>query len=118
MNEQESAALAQFCADQYFAFDAHAWHKRSLYDHHASTVAAMYLSMTSWYGHEDELERIASDSRVLHTSGEAFRRVAQASTFDPEQFSKRVRFEIGLRRAGNDSVVPLAPSRPAQSARG
>jgi hypothetical protein len=105
MNEHESVALAQFCADQYYAFDAQ-------YDRNASTVAAMYLSMTSWYGHEDELERIATDARALYANGEEFRRDAQTSNFDPGLFSSMVRSEIAARRAGR----PL-PARQAQENR-
>ena len=100
MNEQESVALAQFCADQYYAFDPGAWHRRSRYDRNASTVAAMYLSMTSWYGHEDELGRIAADSLALHPGGEEFQRSAQANPFNPELFSKMVRSEIAARQLG------------------
>lgn len=98
MNEQETVALAQFCADQYYAFDPRAWARRGQYDRNASTVAAMYLSMTSWYGHESDLERIAADARALYASGEEFRRTAQANTFDPKLFSSMVRAEIASRR--------------------
>jgi len=97
MNEQESVALAQFCADQYYAFDARAWHRRSKYDRNASTVAAMYLSMTSWYGHERELERIASGALALHASGEEFQRNAQTSS------------EIAARQIGRPSAAKTAP---------
>jgi len=114
MNEQESVALAQFCADQYYVFDARAWHRRSKYDCNASTVAAMYLSMTSWYGHEDELERIAADARALHASGEEFRRAAQTSHFDPGLFSSMVRSEIAARQAGRPLSAKAAhENRPA-----
>ena len=96
MNSEESKALAQFCADQYYAFDARAWKRRSQYDHHASTLAALYLSMTSWYGHESELERVAADARALNDSGDAFR-LEHEGRFDPAQFSTMVRSEIAKR---------------------
>jgi hypothetical protein len=105
MNQQESEALAQFCADQYFSFDSRAWARRARYDRNSSTVAAMYLAMTSWYGHEDELERIAADSRAMHASGEAFRRTSQASSFDPSVFSQQVRAEIARRRQSSQSLA-------------
>jgi len=108
MNEQESVALAQFCADQYYAFDARAWQRRSRYDRNASTVAAMYLSMTTWYGHEEELERIAADARALYASGEVFQRTAQTSAFNPESFSKLVRSEIAARQAARHAPVVAA----------
>jgi hypothetical protein len=108
MNEQESVALAQFCADQYYAFDSRAWQRRSLYDRNASTVAALYLSMTSWYGHEDELERVAAEALALHASGEDFRNNAQASSFDSARFSTMVRAEIAARQSGNSVPIPTA----------
>ena len=100
MDQQESEALAQFCADQHYAFDARAWQRRSQYDRNASTVAAMYLSMTDWYGHEDELERVAARAFAQHVNGEAFQRTAQASTFDHTRFAAMVRSEIAARQAG------------------
>ena len=108
MNQQESEALAQFCADQYYAFDARAWHRRSQYDRHASTVAAMYLSMTSWYGHENELERVAAQALALHASGEDFRSSAPGS-FDSARFSAMVRSEIAARQTGNVAPIAIAP---------
>lgn len=115
MNQQESEALAQFCADQYYAFDAKAWQRRSLYDRNASTVAAMYLSMTDWYGHEDELDRIAAEARAMHASGEDFRRSARSSRFDAEVFAAMVRSEIAARGQGRVSIARApAETRPAQ----
>lgn len=108
MNQQESEALAQFCADQYYAFDARAWHRRSQYDRNASTVAAMYLSMTSWYGHEDELERVAAQALAPHASGEDFSVSAQGNSFDSARFSAMVRSEIAARQGVN-----AAPMRTA-----
>ena len=107
MNSEESKALAQFCADQYYAFDARAWKRRSQYDHNASTLAALYLSMTSWYGHESELERLAADASVLNDSGEAFRRLEHEGRFDPAQFSAMVRSEIAKRHL----PTPEIPAR-------
>ena len=108
MHPEESRALAQFCADQYFAFDARAWKRRSQYDHHASTIAALYLAMTTWYGHEAELERIAADAGALNAGSDALRRPQQGS-FDADQFAAMVRSEISRRRM---------PSSPVQRAAG
>lgn len=113
MNEQESVALAQFCADQYYAFDARAWLRRSKYDRNASTVAAMYLSMTSWYGHENELGRIAADALALHASGEEFQRNAQTGDFNPELFSKMVRSEIAVRQEARPAAIRTATENRA-----
>lgn len=114
MNQQETEALAQFCADQYYAFDPRAWHRRALYDRNASSVAALYLSMTSWYGHEDGLGRVAAEAMGLHASGDDFRRSAQASNFDAERFAALVRSEIAARQGGH--VSPPKPSVQNRSA--
>lgn len=99
MNPEESRALAQFCADQYYTFDPRAWKRRSRYDHHASGMAAMVLLATDWYGHETELEGIAAEARqALNASAEAFRR-PQRATVEADQFSAMVRSEIAMRRA-------------------
>ncbi len=100
MNIQQTDALALFCAEQYYAFNADAWSRPSTEDADAATVAAMYLSMTSWYGHEDALERIAADARLTHINGEEFRRASQSVGFDLARFSGMVRYHIGLRKMG------------------
>jgi hypothetical protein len=113
MNPEESRALAQFCADQYYAFDPRAWQRRSRYDHHASSMAAMVLSMTDWYGHEDELERIAAEAGDTSGASEAFRR-AEQDRFDADQFSAMVRSEIAQRRSA--APVAMRPSHEYRSA--
>lgn len=100
MSRQESESLAQFCAEQYYAFDASKWLQRSIEDGNASAVAAMYLAMTSWYGHEDQLERIASDARAISPDGGHFQRAAQLSGFDLAGFSVAVRYAIAMKRDG------------------
>lgn len=98
MNTEGFNALAQFCAEQYYAFDSEAWLRNDGYDRNAATVAAMYLSLTSWYGHEDDLVRIAFNTRSAHASGEDFQRAAQSIGFDLAQFSAMVRCRIAEKR--------------------
>lgn len=52
-------SLAQFCIAQRDAFNRDDWYARFNIDSRAVALAAKYLSMTSWYGHEEELEQIA-----------------------------------------------------------
>ena len=101
MNQQESEALAQFCADQYDAFDARAWHRRSQHDRNASNVAAMYLSMTSWYGYGGSLRKIAEELHPGIASGGVFSEEMQAMDFDLTRFSSTTRYLILEDRAGN-----------------
>lgn len=59
INHQTLDALAAFCADQRYSFDSSAWLKRSASEGKALGVVAQYLAMTSWYGHDAELEQVA-----------------------------------------------------------
>ena len=63
-------------------------------------MAALYLAMTSWYGHEDKLELIAANALTLHPNGRDFHRAAQATGFDLANFSAMVRYAIALKRTG------------------
>lgn len=91
-------SLAQFCADQFSPFDPEAWTGKSSIDGKTLAVAAKYLSMTSWYGHEEELERIAgrADATILNISG--FHREAQAIGLDLTSLSAKVRLRIALQQ--------------------
>ncbi len=90
--------LTRFCAGQQEAFDRRAWLLHAAIDAKAIAVAAKYLSMTSWYGHEEDLERVAIelDSGVAMRDG--FEREARAVGFDITHFSTAIRYEIGRRR--------------------
>ena len=97
MDTPTCEALAQFCADQRYAFDARAWWTRARSEKSAVAVAARYLSMTSWYGHEDELKEIADASADIGASA-CLQRESQAAGLDLARFSVAVRSVIALRR--------------------
>ena len=61
MDRRAVDALAVFCADQRHHFDSLAWLRRSVSDGRAVAVVALYLAMTSWYGHQAELHLIAEE---------------------------------------------------------
>ncbi len=98
MDEPAFESLAQFCADQFIPFDPDAWTGKGAIDGRALAVTAKYLSMTSWYGHEEELERIAarSGANIMNVSG--FHREAQAIGLDLSNLSARVRHRIAMQR--------------------
>ena len=102
-------SLAQFCADQFSPFDPEAWIGKSAIDRRAIAVAAKYLSMTSWYGHEEELERIAAraDATIMNISG--FHREAQAIGLDLTSLSARVRHRIALQQQARVRESPWSP---------
>lgn len=106
MDESAFEDLTQFCADQFSPFDAAAWIGRSSTDGRAIAVTAKYLSMTSWYGHEQELEHIAS--RIKSISG--FHNEAQAIGLSLTGLSAIVRRKIALQQRSKAHL----PSLPDQ----
>jgi hypothetical protein len=64
MHRDSLSEMHHFCAEQYYAFDAEAWLARAARDGLRVAAAAEYLSMTSWYGHEEELASIAAKLRT------------------------------------------------------
>lgn len=94
MDRHATELLAQFCIAQRIAFDAHDWIKRMAVDGDAVALAAKYLSMTSWYGHEFELEEIAAGTRLFVDNSSGLHRESKAADFDLPYFSAKVRLGI------------------------
>lgn len=120
MDHAWTLSLARFCADQYFGFEPDAWTQfASSADRVTLAAAAGYLSMTSWYGREEELARIAA---ALVQVAEADTRApdgAQQRRFDLEHFSAALRIEIATRRLSGSKPDCLGvPShrRPSDTA--
>ncbi len=103
MDKRAFDSLTQFCADQSNAFDPHAWSGRTAVNGNAIAMAAKYLSMTSWYGHEAALARIAETTQGDFASGAGFHRELQAMGFDLGHFSAAVRYAIALRQEAQPS---------------
>lgn len=94
MDRHATDLLAQFCIAQRNAFDPHDWYMRFDIDGEAVALAAKYLSMTSWYGHEDELEEVVAQTHVFGENSAGLHRESQAMDFDLPYFSARVRLGI------------------------
>lgn len=107
MDRQAAEALAQFCIDQRDAFDAGQWLARRDKDGKALALAAKYLSMTSWYGHEAELEGIAVE--VYASVGDSLFSESKAVEFDLPHFSTTVR--LGVARQRDRRPPPGAAAR-------
>ena len=60
MNRQTADQLADFCIRQRQAFNLGDWQGRDPAEARNLGLVAKYLSMTSWYGYEDELEQVAA----------------------------------------------------------
>jgi len=98
MDEPAFQTLTQFCADQFSTFDSDAWTGTSPIDRRAIAVTAKYLSMTSWYGHEDELERIAVGINVPILNVSQLHCETQAIGLDLKTLSVKLRHKIALRQ--------------------
>jgi hypothetical protein len=90
--------LVHFCADQVRTFDPDAWRRSGSLDRAALAVAAKYLSMTSWYGHETELESLAEELEPGISSAPDFHRKTVATGFELSYFSVALRYRIAIHR--------------------
>jgi hypothetical protein len=91
-------SLVKFCIDQRGAFDAAAWHAKFEEAGEPVALAAKYLSMTSWYGHEAELERISAATHLFADDSNGLHLESQAMAFDLHSFSLRVRLGLAYER--------------------
>ena len=82
MNTQAYESIAQFCVEQHGRFDPQAWKRRGAADRKLVAVAAKYLSMTSWFGHEEQLEQIAVDIDSALADDTQFNRELGSIGFD------------------------------------
>jgi hypothetical protein len=108
MDEPAHESLAQFCADQFRTFDAAAWADKCLTDRRAIAVTATYLSMTSWYGHQEELERIAVGVDEHPLSFSRFNCEKQAIGLDLNTLSTKLRLKIAVSQS---TLRDRSPSR-------
>ena len=93
MDKSTTNRLARFCVEQSQAFNTGDWFGLHAVDEKAVALAARYLSMTSWYGHEEDLSEIAENMQIGGESPESTTlcREAQALEFDLSYFSAVVR---------------------------
>ncbi len=93
MNRQELNALTSFCAAQrdHFLMDDWTARKPSALDARTLAFMAKYLSMTSWFGHEDELARIAETIYPDICAEEVFDRLQSEVDVDLGDLSMRLR---------------------------
>jgi len=101
MGKQALTSLARFCASQRTAFDLRAWLGERTIDRRDLAIAALYLSMTSWYGYQESLKRIAEELHPGIASGEVFSEEMRAMDFDLARFSSTTRYLIHQDRASD-----------------
>lgn len=122
MEKQAIDRLVRFCASQSDHFNPQEWLSFSGVDNKTVALAARYLSMTSWYGHEDDLVRIADAMAVdLTTSDSAGLYLeSRALNFNLPYFSVAVRSDIATTQvvatgsgSGNNGVAQSGQPIPA-----
>ena len=94
MRKQTLAPLARFCAAQRRAFDLRAWFAQRSIDRRDLAIAALYLSMTSWYGYEAALKEIAEELHPGIGLGGTFAEQMHDTQFDLARFSATTRYWI------------------------
>lgn len=116
MDQHATESLAKFCIAQRNAFDPDDWYAQFDINPKAVALAAKYLSLTSWYGHEEELEQIASEMDVFVESSHGLYRELHAIGFDLAYFSYMVRIGVTQSRieqkAGSPAGELAAVLRP------
>lgn len=108
MDRRTTDALAKFCIDQHCCFNSHDWLFLDDIDKKAVALAAKYLSMTSWFGHEDALEEIAERIHAFERNSTGLYRESRLLDFDLPYFSSAVRAGIARARItpqSNDASV-------------
>ena len=113
MDHRGTDSLVQFCIHQRYAFDAGAWRRRGAADGKVIALTAKYLSMTSWFGREDELERIARELDAVVVGASEFQREVRAIGLDLAYISARVRFGIAEQQHTPAGVVATRGSSPS-----
>lgn len=109
-------SLVQFCIDQRCAFDAAAWLAKFEEVGEPLALAAKYLSMTSWYGHDVELERVSAATQVFADNSNGLHIESQAIEFDLHAFSVRVRLGLARARRALHPAKPAGPPQPQAGA--
>lgn len=101
MEKQAIDRLVRFCASQSSRFNPQEWLSFSEVDNKAVALVARYLSMTSWYGHEDDLVRIADAMAKDLTTGDSagLYLESRALNFNLPYFSAAVRSGIAITQA-------------------
>lgn len=108
MDEPDFQSLTQFCAEQFSAFESDAWIRICPFNRQVIAVTSKYLSMTSWYGHADELERIAFgiDASILNVSQLHLKTLAIGLNL--MTLSASLRYKIALRQILHAQLITAA----------
>ncbi|MFN0127023.1 MAG: hypothetical protein ACKV19_10120 [Verrucomicrobiales bacterium] len=88
----EEGKLLDFCVSQRDRFDESAWHTEDCDNREQLGAAALFLSSVDWYGHQDELHRVAT--RMVPEWIERLADLARTHDFDLARFSQTLRHRL------------------------
>ncbi len=115
MNKQTTDTLARFCIAQSDTFNPNDWFYLNDIDEKAVALAAKYLSMTSWYGHEDSLEKIAEKMHPFIQNSTGLHIESRLIDFDLPYFSSIVRMGIAKSRILTHSYIAFVSTKRRSS---
>ena len=96
MDRHATEQLVQFCIAQQKNFSPHDWYARFETDGAAVAFVAKYLSMTSWYGHSEELEKITAATCASAENSTGLHRESRIIDFDLPSFSVKLRAGLAV----------------------
>ncbi|MFA6311152.1 MAG: hypothetical protein WCV99_06120 [Sterolibacterium sp.] len=109
MDKDALELLTAFCADQRADFDPKAWQRAQRIDSRLLAVTAHYLSMTSWYGHELELEIIAESLVPGISDKRRFNSELRDLAVDIRYLSATIRYRTEMRRVADRTAPKFWP---------
>ena len=92
MNREFEDRLLNFCVNQKSDFDSDAWAMFDAPDPDEMAATALFLAAVDWYGHEDELCRVAEQLHpgcIGHLAA-----LIKATRFDCGRFSNMLRMRL------------------------
>ncbi|MCX7174561.1 MAG: hypothetical protein NT159_11700 [Proteobacteria bacterium] len=122
MDKHDLELLTEFCAEQRSNFNPNSWEHGSRIDSRPLAVTAHYLSMTSWYGHELELELIAESLLPGISDKRRFNSELKELAMDIPYLSATIRYRTEMRRVAEGTSPKFWPyvraSRSTQTTTG
>ena len=113
MDKHDLELLTEFCTEQRWNFDPKAWQLAQRIDSRLLAVTARYLSLTSWYGHEQELEVIGEALLPGVSNKRRFDGVLEELSVDIPYLSATIRYRSEMRRIVAGTSPRFWPYAPA-----
>jgi hypothetical protein len=94
MTRNEFDVLIKFCAEQHNSFNESSWISVPNVNRELLAVSAKFLSVSHWFGHEDELTKLAEKIDGNMISMDYFTKQAVLLGFEFGKFSSSLKVEV------------------------